>query len=88
MSDLCSTWNVNGDCTSCYGGYHLSNGLCIADGYVGSDGSDQLDCPYRTVKIDGKCLPVSDQCKTWDDTTAECTSCYQGWNLDDGECTL
>ena len=43
-------------------------------------------CSWRWVKIDGECVAVSDDCRTWNDE-AECTSCYWGWTLEDGECT-
>jgi hypothetical protein len=36
-------------------------------------------CFYRWALKDGKCVAVSDQCKTWDDSSAACTSCYDGW---------
>lgn len=43
-------------------------------------------CIPRTYLKDGDCLAVSDQCKTWNDSTGECTSCYDGWNLNTGKC--
>lgn len=31
MNDQCSTWNTNGNCLSCYGGYVLDNFACVVD---------------------------------------------------------
>ena len=29
VDNLCQTWNINtGECTSCYRGYELNNGMC------------------------------------------------------------
>ncbi len=86
VSDLCSTWDeTTADCTSCYGGYKLNNGYCIVDN---GQGNTTQDCPPRTVKIDGQCKAVSDLCKTWSLTTAECLSCYDGYTLTGGVCKV
>jgi len=48
-----------------------------------------IECPTRSILTEEHtCLKVSDQCKTWCDKTALCTSCYQGWALYKGECIL
>lgn len=46
-----------------------------------------ISCYYRWVLINGNCIAVSDQCKTWNSTTGACLSCYDGWNLYNGACT-
>ena len=33
-------------------------------------------------------MNVNDQCKTWSEVTAECTSCYDGWSLSSGQCVV
>lgn len=83
VSDLCQTWNNNGFCTSCYGGYTLYNGVCRPQGNEG-----EIICPYRTVKKDGQCIAVNDLCNTWDETSGACTSCYGGYKLADGVCII
>lgn len=35
----------------------------------------------------GLCIPVSDQCATFDNSGA-CVSCYKGYNLNNGKCSL
>jgi hypothetical protein len=47
-----------------------------------------IKCAFRTVLKDGKCLVVSAQCKTWDETSGLCTSCYGGYTLTDGVCHI
>ena len=42
-------------------------------------------CSWRWVKIDGECVPVSDDCREWNEQ-AECTSCYWGYHVENGEC--
>lgn len=93
VSDQCKTWDdTTAACTSCYDGWTLADGACTVGGGGnnggGDNGGETGECPFRTVKIDDKCVAVSDQCKTWDDTTAACTSCYDGWTLADGACTV
>ena len=45
-----------------------------------SDGSCCLKCSYHYyMSPQGVCKPVSDWCKTWDDKTGHCTSCFQGY---------
>ena len=44
-----------------------------------ADGTCCLKCSYHYfMDKNGKCCPVSDQCKTWDDKTGKCTSCFTG----------
>ena len=47
-----------------------------------------LECSERwTFRLDGICIPVSDQCKEHD-VKGSCTSCYRGYQLDEGNCVL
>lgn len=96
VSDLCQTWDSNGLCTSCYYGYALTNGVCSytttntpsSDPNCVSFGADGscVACSYRYVLINNKCVQVSDQCKTWDITTALCTTCSEGYIFVNGFC--
>jgi hypothetical protein len=44
------------------------------------DGSCCLKCSHHAYMDKwGKCQPVSDWCKTWDNKTGCCTSCFPGY---------
>ena len=100
MSDQCQTWDPkSGFCLSCYGGYNLSNGFCNASPVqTPSDAGCSLwdtgfkvclQCSQRYYFNDKKCVPVNDQCKTWESSTGRCTTCYNGYDLQlDGACQL
>lgn len=99
VSDQCKSFDQTGACVSCYVGYNLSNGKCILApiGQVSDVGCATWDwknqkclkCSNNWVSNDfGVCIPVSDQCKTFDQTGA-CSSCYIGYNLaSNGKCVL
>jgi len=94
VSDQCATFNTAGACLTCYKGYVLNNGACQLDinqqptdlGCANWDWSRQicLQCSNNYVfNINGVCIPVSDQCATFD-TTGACVSCYKGYRLVSG----
>lgn len=86
VSDLCAAWDeTSGACTSCYGGYVLSEGACVSNSSVPP--GPATSCEFRQVLIDGSCVAVSDLCATWDEVTGACTSCYGGYNLAEGVCS-
>lgn len=99
VSDQCKTWNsTTGACTSCYDGWYLQpDGTCTTtpstnptnppNCYTVDANGNCIQCNFRYVLISGNCVAVSDQCKTWNSTTGACTSCYDGWDLSNGECT-
>jgi len=98
VSDQCKTFDLNGNCVSCYTGYNLDTGKCVvapvqAVSDVGCglwDWNNQkcLQCSNNWVfNTQGACVPVSDQCKTFD-LTGNCVSCYDGYNLVNGSCIL
>jgi hypothetical protein len=44
-----------------------------------------LKCAERAYFDDyGKCVAVSDHCRTWDEYDGQCLSCYQGYHLTKG----
>ncbi len=45
-----------------------------------ADGLCCLKCSYHYyMDSNGRCQAVSDWCKTWDDKTGACTSCFAGY---------
>ena len=98
VSDQCNTFDRSGKCVSCYKGYSLSNGKCVlipvqsvSDVGCGLwDWNNQkcLQCSNNWVfNANGICVPVSDQCNTFD-PKGKCVSCYTGYTLVDGVCVL
>ena len=98
VSDQCATHAENGDCTSCYKGYDLTNGACVFGASNTARPSDLgcgtwdwdnqvcLACSAHWFKnSNGQCVPVADQCKTNADN-GDCTACYQGYDLTAGQC--
>ncbi len=100
VSDQCQTWSFsNGNCTSCYQGYELSQGACVLSdnsqnqdpncARYDQDQSKCLQCSNRYYfNQNGICTAVSPQCQTWSNATGLCTSCYQGYTLANGVCSI
>ena len=97
VSDLCYTWDVKGNCESCYKGYVVIDGDCVRDPNEFVPSVDSLcaewkdrvclKCAVRAYFDDNsKCVAVSDHCQTWDEFDGSCLSCYQGYDLNEGEC--
>lgn len=98
VSDNCNTWDkLNGACLSCYAGYDLVNGTCetsASNTALPTDGGCKTwekgickECSsYWTFNANGACIPVSDQCKTYDSSKGECLTCYKGYDLINGSC--
>jgi hypothetical protein len=53
----------------------------------GDDGNCKT-CEFRYVLKDGECAQVSDFCNTWDESTGDCVTCYDGFKLEVGACIL
>ena len=100
VSDFCKNADQNGACTACYNGYDLKNGACIVSESNTARPSD-LGCTtwnwasnvctacsknwvFNSNKV---CVQVNSLCQSYDNTGA-CTSCYQGYDLSNGECVL
>lgn len=90
VSSSCKTYSGIA-CTSCYVGYDLTNGSClysIKNTQLPSDGGCKnwdfvnakcIQCSSSWVfDSNGLCIPVNDQCRTYDNTGA-CTGCYLGY---------
>jgi hypothetical protein len=98
VADQCETWDpTDGACLSCYGGYTLAKGVCSASaiaqpsdlgcGTWNAKGDICLQCSHRFYfNLVKKCVPVSDQCKVWT-AAGLCTSCYDGYDLTNGQCS-
>ena len=95
VSDHCREHDAAGACTSCYKGFSVIDGECVADEPQGPtdlgcktwdwDNQVCLECSARWVQIDGVCVAISDNCREHD-ANAECTACYKGYSVVDGEC--
>lgn len=93
----CKIFNQDvGICEACYEGYGLVNGTCTIislanqanPGCQAWDGNHNcLKCSVRWYpNADGVCTPVSDNCRTWDEQTGACLSCYSGYVVDGAQC--
>ena len=98
VSDQCKAHAENGDCTECYKGYSVKEGQCILDGVIvphdlgcGTwdwDNQVCLACSNNWVfNEDKRCIAVSDQCKAHAEN-GDCTSCYKGYHLEEGQCIV
>lgn len=62
MSDYCSQYNANGQCTACYAGYAINNGVCQVQNVLckttGSNGSC-VSCFSGYVLYQSQCMPIS-----------------------------
>lgn len=97
VSELCKTYDENGNCLTCYAGYYLSKGQCLIQPAVLPDPgcyvwnfTDNvcLECSKRWYfNSQGKCQQVSDLCKT-NDIGGNCTSCYPGYVIANGACII
>lgn len=71
---------MNGSCL-----YSPSNNEKPKDGGCASwdwDNALCLECSKNwVIDINGICVKVSDQCRTYDPNTGFCTSCYKGYDL-------
>lgn len=100
VSNFCRTWTVSGNCDTCYQGYTVINGACILTPTLFKPFIDNSLCSQwnNTVCIkcsdrsyfntSGFCTAVSDQCATWDSLSGVCLTCYNGYNLNNGQCVL
>jgi hypothetical protein len=87
---------VTGSCLSCYLGFSLQGGSCLA----GNSSSSAIDpnCAAFAAGVcarcsknfyfgaNGSCLPVNPLCSTFDPTNGHCLTCYQSYVLASGAC--
>lgn len=90
----CNTYNIdNGQCTSCYAGFGLSNGTCSPS--TSPNSCSQFDSNGRCVKCgagsylsQGQCLTIDAQCANFDQSAQVCTACYPGYSILNGVCQI
>lgn len=92
---LCATITPNGNCLSCYSGYQLYQGNCIITQISGSSPNCAsyvngicVRCSQSSYFLNGNCIPVSPLCRTYDNYTGNCLSCYNGYYLQGSNCIL
>ena len=101
VDPLCKTYdNANGHCLTCFKGYVLNadTGACdrAADRAVSDAGCaewnwDQdvcVKCSHYWFMNNGLCASVSPYCKSYDQANGQCTTCFSGYNLSNGECLV
>lgn len=94
LNQLCATYNPsNGDCTSCYQGYMLSAGNCVIKisdpncKVFNNDGSCK-ECSATFFISRGKCTRFNPLCATTNPNNGDCLSCYPGYVLNQGNCSI
>lgn len=87
---------ADGACTSCYPGYTVSGRTCILSNTTATN--DPFCKTYSTTDVCaecssryfingfGKCQEVSTFCKTYNQNTGSCLSCYSGFALEGTTC--
>lgn len=94
VNPLCKDYNPNsGACTLCYPGYAVSGNTCIVGSNADpncktSDGSNCNACITGFYLQSNKCYQVSPLCKTFDQFSGACTSCYNGYDLVAANCVI
>lgn len=100
VNDHCWTFDpLNGVCLTCYKGYDLVDNICVyspsnnaavTDPGCGIwNGAVCLSCSQWFVfNAKGVCIPVSGQCRTYDNATGNCLTCYRGYDLENGSCNF
>ena len=84
-------------CVSCYSGYSTLNGVCqiskvdsryqIENCYAYDQRNVCIKC-YERYYFDGNgCQAVNLFCKTYDDNTGDCLTCYSTFALKNGACS-
>ena len=92
---LCASIDYYGNCLSCYAGYALSQGNCVITGSAGAPPNCAnftngrcVRCAQGSFFSNGNCVSVSPLCRTYDNNTGVCTSCYDGYDLRGPTCVV
>ena len=62
----------------------------VNPGCLRTDGNQNcLECSARFFSnAQGKCVPVSDYCRTWNKDSGVCLTCYTGYVISEGQCVV
>ena len=92
---LCATIDINGNCLSCYSGYVLYLSSCVMSGVANVPPNCAnftngvcVQCAQGSFWRNGNCVSVSPLCRTYDNSTGYCTSCYNGYVLNQITCSI
>jgi hypothetical protein len=98
VNTLCKDYDINtGACLTCYDGYIISGVNCVrGSSSPAPDPNCQISSGFSCQQcfngfyIDqgGVCQLSNPICKTINQLTGECTSCYQGYVISVGNCVL
>ena len=95
VSASCKTFDFSQlVCTECYEGFDLNNGTCIQGEPGEATCAEWLNgvcaqcVPRAYFDFDLNCVMVSDLCDGFNDFTGECTSCFSGFTLSNGQCVV
>ena len=69
-----STDETNQKCLLCKEGFFLLESNCIEQ------------CPEKYFSSDKKCFKCNEECQTCDRNADDCTSCYKGYYINNGNC--
>ena len=96
VDPLCKGFNpANGACTACYESFVLQGSICVEDtNFQSTDPNCAewlqgvcLRCATRTfVNSQGLCQTVNINCNTYSSINGVCTSCYPGFENQNGQC--
>lgn len=94
----CNTYNnKTGACLSCYPGFGIIEDTCLP-GIITSNfdpncntfsGSDCAVCSKNYyLSTSGRCQAVNPSCNTFNPSNGNCTSCFAGYEIKDGNCVI
>jgi len=94
----CNTYdNKSGACLTCYPGFGLIEDTCLPGIATGTfdpncntfNGSTCVSCSKSYyLSSSGKCTAVNPSCNTYDPTNGNCTSCFAGYQVLNGNCVI
>lgn len=99
VNPLCNTFDLtSGNCLSCYQGYSLSSGTCVVSNatspsdpfcqkFLTPDVCSQCSDRYY-IGAAGVCIEVNPYCHEYDQTTGDCLTCFPGFALNQGNCSV